>query len=82
MKPGDLVTAIGEPTENSQYPLWHGHSNSGPLVGWMTSKRIGIVLACKVYGHASLGDRTSVLVLNSKSELGWNDEHFFVQVTP
>ena len=79
MKPGDLVKVRVDDFDslNSQWPLWREHGNKGRASGWLRVKHISIVLACRTYGHPSLGERMSVLLLTSENELGWNNGDIF-----
>lgn len=82
MKPGDLVMMKVHDYDSlsTNWPVWRGIGNTGRVCGWLTIKHVSIVLACRTYGHPSLGERTSVLVLTSGNEVGWNNDDIFERV--
>jgi hypothetical protein len=77
MKPGDLITSVGLSNDSSQWPMWRKAEGLGGIAGWMTSKRIAIVVACHPYENANGQMWESILMLTSNGELGWNDAHKF-----
>jgi len=81
MKPGDLITSVGLASDSLQWPLWKRAEGLGKITGWMTSKKLAIVVACHPYENAVGAAWVSLLMLTSTGELGWNDEHKFVLVS-